>query len=164
MAYHDALTDLPNRILFFEHVAQGLALARRNKTRLALMFIDFDKFKPINDTYGHAVGDQVLQEAAKRMSGCLRNSDLVGRMSGDEFVGLLLDINNADVAASVANKIRQALEQPFIVDDKSHFISSSIGVAIYPEHGNDEIELARNADCAMYRAKKRGGNIVMIYS
>lgn len=163
MAHHDALTDLPNRALFFERVAQGLALARRNQARLALLFIDLDRFKSINDAHGHAVGDRVLQEAARRMSGCVRQSDTVGRLSGDEFVVLLLEVSDAAGAVQVADKIGQALRQPFIVDGKTLFLSSSIGVALYPEHGDDAITLAKCADWAMYCAKESGRDNVRVF-
>ncbi|MFI4940714.1 MAG: diguanylate cyclase domain-containing protein [Burkholderiales bacterium] len=163
MAYHDKLTNLPNRTLFFERVAQGLALARRHKTRLALMFIDLDKFKEINDTDGHAVGDLVLQEVANRMSDCLRDSDTVGRIGGDEFVVLLPDAGSEESSIIVANKINAALNRPFVVADKECFISSSIGIALYPEHGSGEIELIKKADLAMYHAKVGGGDNVKVF-
>jgi diguanylate cyclase (GGDEF)-like protein/PAS domain S-box-containing protein len=163
MAHYDVLTNLPNRTLFFERVTQGLALARRNKNKLALMFIDLDKFKPINDTYGHAVGDLVLQEAARRMAACLRDSDTIGRIGGDEFVVLLPDVDSEDNAAMVADKIRMALNQPFEIDGNTLSISSSIGVALYAEHGANEIELAKNADFAMYQAKASGRDTVKIF-
>jgi diguanylate cyclase (GGDEF)-like protein/PAS domain S-box-containing protein len=163
MAHYDVLTNLPNRTLFFERVTQGLALARRNKNKLALMFIDLDKFKPINDTYGHAVGDLVLQEAARRMATCLRDSDTIGRIGGDEFVVLLPDVDSEDSAAMVADKIRMALNQPFEVDGSTLSISSSIGVALYAEHGGNEIELAKNADFAMYQAKASGRDNVKVF-
>ena len=163
MAHHDVLTGLPNRGLFFEHVTQALALAQRNNTRLALMFIDLDKFKPINDTWGHAVGDEVLQEAARRMSGSVRKSDTVARIGGDEFVVLLIDIRDEASAVEVAEEIRRKLNAPIAVADKTLFISSSIGLALYPENGKDEIELSRNADCAMYHAKECGRDNVQVY-
>lgn len=163
MAHHDALTELPNRALFFERVAHGLALARRRQTRLALLFIDLDRFKAINDRYGHAVGDTVLQEAARRLGACVRESDTLGRLGGDEFVALLLDVGATGNALSVADKINQTLRQPFIVDEKALSLSSSIGVALYPDHGEDPIELAKCADCAMYCAKQSGRDNVKLF-
>jgi diguanylate cyclase (GGDEF)-like protein len=163
LAHYDVLTNLPNRVLFFERVIQGISLAKRNKTTLALMYLDFDKFKPINDTYGHAVGDLVLQEAAMRMSGCLRESDTVGRIGGDEFVVLLLEIGSEENAFRMAEKIRIALNQPCLVAGETLSISSSIGVVLYPAHGHDGIELAKFADIAMYHAKAGGRDKVVIY-
>ena len=163
MAHHDPLTNLPNRSLFFDLVAQGLALARRNETMMALMYIDLDRFKPINDNYGHEAGDVVLQHVARRMSDCVRDSDRVARIGGDEFVVLLLDVANEEAAVMVAEKIRASLSQPFDVAGKMLSISSSIGIAIYPEHGSDSDELARNADSAMYHAKQSGRDNVKVF-
>jgi diguanylate cyclase (GGDEF)-like protein/PAS domain S-box-containing protein len=163
LAHYDFLTNLPNRSLFFERVIQALALAKRNKGKLALMFIDLDKFKPINDAHGHAVGDLLLQEAARRMSACLRDSDTVGRIGGDEFVVLLPDVAGAEAALLVAEKIRIALNQVFVVDNKILSISTSIGIAIYPEHGHDDISLAKHADFAMYHAKTSGRDNVQVF-
>ena len=163
MAHHDGLTNLPNRILFFERVEQGLALARRHHTRLALMFIDLDRFKPINDSFGHAVGDAILQEAAKRMLDCVREADTVGRIGGDEFIGLMLDIGGVENAETLAIKICESLNVPFKVSGNMHHLSASIGVAVYPEHGHDEMSLAKNADLAMYYAKASGRNNVKIF-
>ncbi|MFZ6688212.1 diguanylate cyclase domain-containing protein [Undibacterium sp. SXout11W] len=163
MAHHDGLTNLPNRILFFERVEQGLALARRNHTKLALMFIDLDRFKPINDRFGHAVGDAILQEAAKRMLECVREADTVGRIGGDEFIGLMLDIGDQENAELLATKICNALSIAFNVSGDIHRLSASIGVAVYPEHGHDEISLAKSADLAMYYAKASGRNNVKVF-
>ena len=163
MAHHDVLTGLPNRVLFSEHVTQALALARRHRTRLALMFIDLDRFKPINDCYGHAVGDEVLKEAAQRMAGSVRKSDTVARIGGDEFVVLLNDVSDEAGALKVGEEIRRKLNEAFVVDGKTLYISSSIGLAIYPENGSTDIELSRNADYAMYHAKECGRNNVQVY-
>ncbi|MDE2430637.1 MAG: diguanylate cyclase, partial [Burkholderiales bacterium] len=163
MAHHDVLTNLPNRILFFERVTQGLALAKRHQTLLALMFIDLDNFKPINDNFGHATGDLILQEVAKRMTACLRESDTVGRIGGDEFVALLLDVGSEESAVKLADKIRSALKQGYTIENQTHYISSSIGIAMYPEHGENDLELAKNADFAMYHAKASGRDIVKVF-
>ncbi|PXX39926.1 diguanylate cyclase domain-containing protein [Undibacterium pigrum] len=163
LAHHDSLTHLPNRTLFFERLAQGLALAKRNKTRLALMYIDLDRFKPVNDTYGHAVGDILLQQAAERMKQCLRESDTVGRIGGDEFVALTLNVTDEQSACLLAEKMRAVLSQVFAIAGNEHFISASIGVAIYPDHGSSEIELAKKADIAMYAAKAGGRDQVRLY-
>lgn len=163
-AHHDALTNLPNRTLFFEKVEQGLALAKRNKILLALLYIDLDKFKPLNDNYGHAVGDLVLQEVARRLCNSIRESDSVSRIGGDEFVVLLQEIDSEEIAVMVAEKIRKSLNQPFEVAEKMLSISSSIGIAISPEHGIDAIKLAGNADCAMYWAKNNGRDQVKVFT
>ena len=163
LAHHDSLTQLPNRTLFFERLTQGLALAKRNKTRLALMYIDLDRFKPINDSYGHTVGDILLQQVAARMKQCLRDSDTVGRIGGDEFVALTLNIGDEHSALLLAEKIRLSLEQVFQIAGEEHHISASIGIAIYPEQGATEIELAKKADAAMYAAKAAGRNQVKLY-
>jgi len=163
MAQFDALTDLPNRALFTGRLQQALATAKRNKNHLALMFLDLDKFKPINDIFGHAFGDLLLKEAAKRMQGCMRESDIVARIGGDEFVALLPIVEQEQDATMVAEKIRHALSQPFDLVGQCVHISSSIGIAIYPEYGKDEKTLVKNADIAMYHAKKSGRNNVTLY-
>ncbi len=163
MAHHDVLTDLPNRALFFGRVVQDLALARRNKKHTALMFIDLDHFKPINDQYGHAVGDLVLQETARRLQACVRDSDSVGRIGGDEFVVLLSDVGDADSALRVADKIGAALHAPMVCGAHTLTLTSSIGVAMFPEHGEDDITLAKHADCAMYAAKAGGRHRVRLF-
>jgi diguanylate cyclase (GGDEF)-like protein len=163
LAQYDALTGLPNRTMFSECIQQGLATANRNHTKMALMFIDLDKFKPINDTYGHAVGDRVLLGVSERISDCLRNSDTAGRIGGDEFVVLLYDVGSQKNAFTIAERIRVALNQPFQVDDKTFYISSSLGIAIFPDHASDEIELTGYADIAMYQAKKSGRNNVQLF-
>lgn len=163
LAHYDVLTNLPNRSLFMDRVERGLALARRHGTLLALLFIDLDKFKPINDQWGHAVGDLVLQEVALRMQGCVRASDTVSRVGGDEFVVLLLNLANAQDALQVAEKIRMALREPMQIDGKTLSVSSCIGVAMYPEHGQTQTELSRQADAAMYEAKERGRDCVVLF-
>ncbi len=164
MAQHDILTDLPNRALFSDRMHQAVAQAKRDKARLALMFLDLDNFKPINDTFGHHVGDLLLKAAAKRMLECVRETDTVGRSGGDEFVVLLPAIEEVQDALLVAEKIRHALSQPFhLAGYQSLNISSSTGVAIYPDHGTDEIELSKHADDAMYLAKARGRNMVQLF-
>lgn len=163
MAQHDILTDLPNRALFSDRMHQAVTQARRDKTRLALMFLDLDNFKPINDTFGHHVGDLLLQAVAKRLQGSVRESDTVGRSGGDEFVVLLPLIDEAQDVLRVAEKIRQSIELPFQLPGYPNLaISSSIGVAIYPDQGTDEIELSKNADDAMYLAKAHGRNRVQL--
>ena len=130
---------------------------------MALMFIDLDKFKPVNDTHGHPIGDLLLKEVAKRILECLRESDSAARVGGDEFVVLLPIIEAVSDAVAVAEKIRHALNQPFMMAVHQLNISSSIGVAVYPEHGSIEKSLLKNADTAMYAAKEAGRNNVMLY-
>lgn len=163
LAHYDPLTGLPNRILLADRLQQAIAAARREKSHMALMFIDLDKFKPINDTLGHYIGDLMLKEVAKRMLECLRESDTAARIGGDEFVVLLPLIEAEPDALAVAEKIRQALYLPFEIAGHDLNISSSIGIAVYPEHGLDEKSLLHNADIAMYYAKAAGRNCVMIF-
>ncbi len=162
-AYFDALTDLPNRMLFSDRLQQALVSAKREKVRAALMFLDLDKFKPINDTFGHHIGDLLLKETAKRMQSCVRESDTVARIGGDEFVVLLTTTDTAKDALLVAKKILDALRLPFVIEQHQLQISCSIGVAIYPEHGSNEITLSDNADAAMYYAKAHGRDTVKLY-
>ncbi len=163
LAHYDALTNLPNRTLFTEHLHHALALARRNHGRLALMFIDLDKFKAVNDTLGHDAGDLLLREVAKRMQHCLRESDSLARMGGDEFLVLLSHIEVAQDAIFAAEKLLYALNQPFDLMGNPAKISGSIGVALYPEHGLTEKELVKHADMAMYQAKGAGRDTILLY-
>ena len=163
LAHYDVLTELPNRTLFSDRLQQALVTAKRDKARMALLFIDLDEFKPINDTLGHAVGDLLLMEVATRIQDCLRESDTAARIGGDEFVVLLPTIEAEPDAMVVAEKIRHALFQPFELAGESLHISSSIGIAVYPEHGSEENILVKNADIAMYCAKESGRNNVQFY-
>lgn len=156
MARHDTLTGLPNRALFAERMEHALAGARRDHGRLALIFLDVDKFKPVNDTLGHAVGDLLLKEFANRIRGVLREADTAARIGGDEFLVLLSQIHHDGDAVTVAEKIRLAVNEPFDIADHSITVSVSIGIAFYPDHGSDMLELAKHADQAMYRAKELG--------
>jgi len=161
MAFYDPLTQLPNRRLALERLSQHLARARRAKARLALLFIDLDKFKPINDELGHAVGDWLLKAVAGRILACVRASDTAARMGGDEFVVVLPDLQSVDAALSVAEKIRCALAHEFVTEQGMVLsISASIGVALYPDHGASEQDLLRLGDEAMYITKKQGRNAV----
>lgn len=157
-ARHDPLTGLPNRELFHDRLQTALSLAERNKTLLCLLYIDLDNFKQVNDTLGHPVGDLLLQEAARRLRQCVRKSDTVGRIGGDEFLVLLNNPALPEHALHVAEKIRAALGQPFDLPGRQVRISPSIGAALYPEHGDDYKQLILYADEAMYDAKKSGGN------
>jgi diguanylate cyclase (GGDEF)-like protein/hemerythrin-like metal-binding protein len=163
LAFYDALTNLPNRRLALERLSQQVVRGRRTNTRLALLFIDLDKFKPVNDELGHAVGDWLLQAVAQRILDCVRSSDTAARLGGDEFVVLLPDLQENEAAILVAEKIRHALVQEFVTEQGLVLnISSSIGVALYPDHGENERDLLRLGDEAMYQAKKSGRNAVYL--
>jgi diguanylate cyclase (GGDEF)-like protein len=164
LAYHDGLTALPNRSLFSELLGQGIHLALRNNRQLALLFLDLDRFKHINDTLGHEAGDQLLQEAALRLKACLRDSDTVARLGGDEFVVLLPELLEDRYVATVARKILAALARPFILQDQEFRVTASVGISIYPQDGLDEQTLTNNADVAMYHAKEQGRNNFKFYS
>jgi diguanylate cyclase (GGDEF)-like protein len=164
LSQHDSLTSLPNRVLFDDRLRQALALSQRERTRMALLFVDLDKFKMINDTHGHHIGDLLLQTVATRMVACVRSADTVGRLSGDEFVVLLPHVEMYADAMVVAEKICHALALPFDLDGRSLLVSASIGVAIYPDHGENALSLTKSADAAMYRAKQAGGNCAEIFS
>ncbi len=158
LALYDMLTDLPNRKLFTDRLLHSLARAKRDKSQLAVMFIDLDKFKPVNDKFGHAIGDLLLKEVADRLKQCVRKSDTVARLGGDEFVVLIPTIEEKHGDTIVAEKILAALAAPFHIGGHELHISSSIGIALYPGDGDDEKVLVRNADIAMYHAKKSGRN------
>ncbi|SCK18490.1 PAS domain S-box protein [Vogesella sp. LIG4] len=163
LAHHDLLTNLPNRALFADRLSQALALARRNGGHFALLYIDLDNFKPVNDNHGHGVGDRLLQAVAGRMLECVRETDTIARIGGDEFVAILSGVQGVDDAGHVAEKIRLALGQPFEIGSHVLDISSSIGGAVYPEQGTDESQLMQHADIAMYQAKNEGRNTIRFY-
>jgi len=158
LAQHDSLTDLPNRVLFNDRLTQAIALAERQGKQLALMFVDLDHFKKINDSLGHDVGDKLLQSVAGRLLACVRRSDTVSRLGGDEFVILLSQVEHAEDAAYSARKILRALAAPHRIDNKSLDINVSIGVSTYPNDGQDAEGLMNRADNAMYEAKEHGRN------
>lgn len=163
LAFYDRLTGLPNRRLLEDRLQQAEARAQRDASRLALFFIDLDKFKPINDELGHDVGDWLLQQVGQRMQACLRLSDTVARIGGDEFIVLLPDITEVAAAMLAAEKIRQALAEPFVMPDgHALHISCSIGVAIYPDHADNFRDLLRFGDEAMYQVKNSGRNAVAL--
>jgi len=158
IATHDYLTGLPNRVLLIDRFSQAVALAQRNKHRLAMMSLDLDNFKPINDGYGHAVGDRVLIAVGKRLTAILRASDTVARIGGDEFILMTLETNDDHDTAAIAIKILDAFKEPFADDGHQFQLSPSMGIAIYPEDGQDLDILMKKADETMYLAKKSGGN------
>jgi diguanylate cyclase (GGDEF)-like protein/PAS domain S-box-containing protein len=157
-AYHDILTDLPNRILFKDRLGLAVIQAKRKQTELAVMFIDLDRFKLVNDTLGHVKGDELLQQVAGRLKECLRRGDTLARQGGDEFTIVLPELRDRDDARMVADKFLECLHQPFDLDGHAVHISASIGIAIYPGHGESIDELLRHADIAMYQVKGQGKN------
>jgi diguanylate cyclase (GGDEF)-like protein/PAS domain S-box-containing protein len=157
-AYHDALTDLPNRILFHDRLSLAILHAHRRKQKLAVMFIDLDHFKHVNDTLGHSAGDEVLIAVAERLKGCLREEDTVARVGGDEFLVLLTGITRESDAAQTARKLLKVLAEPFAFKKRELFLSASIGVGLFPNDGGDAETLVANVDTAMYRAKEAGRN------
>lgn len=157
MAYHDNLTGLPNRLLFDDRLHNAIALSRRDKSGVAVIFIDLNRFKPVNDTYGHRVGDAMLRQVGSRIAKCVRESDTVARLGGDEFAILLPATSNASDAEKVVRKIASEMEKPFEVSGNQLYVGVSAGIAFYPEHGVDGSMLLNAADEAMYRAKGGGG-------
>lgn len=158
LAYHDVLTDLPNRLLLQDRLKQAIELALRQGKQLAVMFLDLDGFKHINDSLGHAVGDQLLQAVAQRLLTCVRHSDTVSRQGGDEFLVLLPTLEDTEAALLAAQKMLAALARPYLVDHHDLHISVSMGVSMYPQDGRDAETLIKNADTAMYHAKESGRN------
>jgi len=158
LACHDFLTDLPNAVLLRDRITQAIALARRHDKQLAVLFIDLDGFKPVNDLLGHAVGDELLRSVALRLKRAVRNSDTVSRNGGDEFVVLLSEIVHAGDAAVSAEKIIAAIAAPYEVLGRKLHVTASAGVAVYPIHGAGAEALLKSADVAMYQAKGSGGN------
>ena len=163
MATHDSLTGLPNRTLLSDRLTMGLALSRRNGSRLAVMMLDLDKFKVINDSLGHAVGDQLLKSVAERLTSVTRKSDTVARIGGDEFVLVLPQIASPDNAAMLAQRILDIFQEPFLLDGRQLKITTSIGIAVYPDHGKEIEILLKNADNAMYQAKEQGRDMCRFY-
>ena len=163
-AYHDTLTDLPNRLLFMDFLSLELAQARRNETRLALLFLDLNGFKQINDTLGHSSGDRLLQEVALRLRGCIRETDTVARLGGDEFTVLMPVISQTEDVGIVLKKILGVFETPFMLDDVAVETTSSIGICMYLDDGDSSEELMEKADIAMYDAKGSGRNSYQFYN
>ena len=163
LAEHDALTDLPNRLLLNDRLTRSIALSRRYGRRLAVLFIDCDRFKHINDTLGHAIGDQVLRSIAKRLTTCVRESDTVSRHGGDEFLVLLSEVDHPEDAGLIAEKIVSSIGEPHDVSGHELRLTASVGIALYPEDGQDAHSLIMRADTAMYHAKNSGRNRVDFY-
>lgn len=164
LAYHDSLTSLPNRMLFRDRFLHALALAHRKKEMLAMLFLDLDRFKKINDTLGHAAGDRLLQAVAERLKKTLREGDTIARLGGDEFMILLSGVKAVEDAAKVAEKILYAIRPSFMIDGHELHITTSIGISLYPYDGQDTDTLVKNADIALYRAKEYGRNNYQLYT
>lgn len=164
LAFHDGLTGLPNRALFSKLLHQSLLEAKRYGRELAVLFLDLDRFKHINDTLGHEAGDQLLQEVARRLRACLRESDAVARLGGDEFVVLLPDLTDETYAATVAQKVIGMIAKPFRLLGQEFRVTGSVGITTHPRDGADEQTLTKNADIAMYKAKEQGKNNFQFYS
>jgi diguanylate cyclase (GGDEF)-like protein/PAS domain S-box-containing protein len=155
-AQHDFLTGLPNRLLLTDRLTQAIALSRRHGNKVALLFLDLDRFKPVNDSLGHAIGDKLLQSVAQRLTACVRASDTICRLGGDEFVVLLSEIEHVDAATHCAEKLLTTLAVPHLIGGHEVHVTSSIGISVCPDDGRDAEAILRNADTAMYHAKKMG--------
>ena len=164
LAYHDALTGLPNRPLFIDRLIVSVAQSGRSGAKLAVFFLDLDRFKDINDSLGHSVGDQLLKAVADRVRRCVREGDTVARFGGDEFTLLVPQIENVEDAAKIAQKIIETLKIPFFIHERELFITTSIGISLYPNDGHEAETLVRNADSAMYRAKDSGRDNYQLYA
>jgi diguanylate cyclase (GGDEF)-like protein len=156
-ATHDSLTNLPNRKHFLDQLADAITSARQDKRSFTVLYLDLDGFKAINDDLGHAVGDKLIENTARRLEKCIRKGDMVARVGGDEFIVLLQDIETFDVSR-VAEKIIKSLSEPFTLSDQTLSVTTSVGVATYPEDGEDIGTLIHSADSAMYEAKRNGKN------
>lgn len=164
LAYHDALTDLPNQTLFKDRLKQAIALSNRNDQVQAVLLINLDRFKTINDSLGYVAGDRVLKAVAQRLTSCVRESDTVARFGADEFAILLMQISRAHDAANTARAIKQAIEQTFLIDDRELALSTSIGISLYPHDGRDTPTLLKSAGNALERAKENGGGTYEFYT
>ena len=164
VATHDALTQLPNRVLLREQLARALSNATRSKRQLAVLFIDLDRFKAINDTLGHAVGDDLLAQVGERLANATRRADTVSRIGGDEFVVMVEGFSGDQAPANVAEKVLKNLSAPFVLNGRDYWISGSVGIAVYPRDGAEPNELLRNADIALYQAKAQGRNAYRFYN
>ncbi|HKY02714.1 MAG TPA: EAL domain-containing protein [Burkholderiales bacterium] len=164
LAFHDALTGLPNRSFFSKLLIQSIAHSQRYERKLAVLFLDLDRFKSINDTLGHEAGDELLREVSRRLQGCLRESDMVARLGGDEFVVLLPELAEDKYAGIVANKILVETARPFVLLGHEFSVTASIGISVFPQDGADEQSLTKNADIAMYHAKDQGKNNYQYFS
>ncbi|UCF77247.1 MAG: EAL domain-containing protein, partial [Betaproteobacteria bacterium] len=163
-AHYDVLTSLPNRVLFYDRLKQSLAQAKRNQWIVGVMFIDVDRFKNVNDTMGHAVGDRLLQQISERLKGTVRAGDTVGRLGGDEFAVVLSNLASAQDASVVAQKMMACFKEPFRLESTEVYVTASIGITLYPEDSTEQDILIRNADAAMYKAKEIGRDSYQFYT
>ncbi len=164
LAEHDFLTGLPNRVLLLDRLQQGIAVAARSRTQLAVLFLDLDRFKNINDSFGHHIGDKLLQTVAERLKKCVRSVDTVSRLGGDEFVIMLVDSGSGEPIAHVAEHILQAISMPYAIQGCDFTITTCIGISTYPEDGSDVDVLIKSADTAMYHAKSKGSNRTQFFN
>jgi diguanylate cyclase (GGDEF)-like protein/PAS domain S-box-containing protein len=164
LAYHDALTDLPNQLLFKDRLKQAIALSHRSNQMQAVLLLNLDRFKTVNDSLGYLAGDLLLQAVAQRLTSCVRDCDTVARFGGDEFAILLTQIPRAQDAAATARALKESLNQPFIFEDQEIFVSNSIGISLYPSDGRDTATLLKSAGAALDRAKEQGGNAYQFYT
>ncbi len=158
LATRDALTGLPNRLLLHERLSQAIAQAKRSGHRVGVLFIDLDRFKNVNDTLGHRIGDELLKRVTAALSGALRETDLLARLGGDEFMVIVEDFDDPAVLGRIAQKLLDAIAQPFEIEEHDIYVTSSIGIAVYPDDSDDPEELLKHADVAMYRSKELGRN------
>lgn len=164
LAHHDPLTELPNRILFMNRFHTAIGYAQNEQYKVAMLFLDMDRFKKVNDTFGHNVGDELLREIAQRLESCIQVGDMVSRMGGDEFTVLLTKVYNVEQVTQICRKILKSIQSPFLVAGQELHISTSIGISVYPDHGEHEDLLLKRADIAMYYAKQNGKNTYRFYS
>ena len=164
LAFHDALTELPNRTLLMDRINQKLINSDREQCRLALLFLDLDGFKPVNDRFGHNVGDDLLKEVAKRLLSLVRQSDTVARLGGDEFVILLNNPSGKDEITSIADRVVGAINAPIEGLGETYRIGASVGIAVFPADAGTSVDLIKHADTAMYAAKALGGNSISFYA
>jgi len=164
LAYQDTLTGLPNRLLFADRLTLAVAQAHRRGRRLGVLFLDVDRFKVINDSLGHSVGDRLLKALARRLASTVRDEDTVARLGGDEFILLLPDASTAEDVVNVAEKILESVRRPVRIDESELFVTASIGISLYPDDGTDPEALVKNADTAMYRAKEQGRDKISVYA
>lgn len=158
LAHYDSLCDLPNRMLFYDRLRQSLSRSKRNEQKIAVMFMDLDGFKKVNDEYGHVVGDELLQQVSKRVVTTLRESDTIARIGGDEFTMIITDIENTDSLDTIANKILSTIQETYTMHGHAFSVSASIGISLFPDNSEDINTLVKQADIAMYKAKKEGKN------
>jgi diguanylate cyclase (GGDEF)-like protein/PAS domain S-box-containing protein len=163
LAHHDGLTGLPNRLLFNDRLDQAIIKSYRDSSSVAVVFIDLDRFKPVNDTFGHRIGDLLLQAVAERLRGCVREEDTIARLGGDEFTIILEDISSPQDAAKIATKILGTLSMPFLIEGHKLHIGASIGISVFPLDGQDRETLIKHADKAMYKIKNSGRNGFLFY-